>query len=72
MDSVLLLMLFVPLAAAFILLAGRGLFSQSAARRFALQSLRLQATAAGQGAVQYRLARIDRKLGLTERSAPLF
>jgi len=43
-----------------------------AARRFALQSLRLQATAAGQGAVQYRLARIDRKLGLTERSAPLF
>jgi tetratricopeptide (TPR) repeat protein len=43
-----------------------------AARRFALQSLRLQATAARQGAVQYRLARIDRKLGLTERTAPLF
>jgi tetratricopeptide (TPR) repeat protein len=43
-----------------------------AARRFALHSLRLQATAARQGAVLYRLARIDRKLGLTERTAPLF
>jgi NADH-quinone oxidoreductase subunit M len=36
MDALLLSMLFVPLGAAFILLAGRGLFSQSAARRFAL------------------------------------
>ena len=43
-----------------------------AARRFALQSLRLQATAARQDAVKYRLARIDRKLGLIERAAPLF
>jgi hypothetical protein len=43
-----------------------------AARRFALQSLRLQATAARQDAVKYRLARIDRKLGSIERAAPLF
>ena len=34
-----------------------------AARRFALQSLRLQATAARQDAMKYRLARLDRKLG---------
>jgi tetratricopeptide (TPR) repeat protein len=34
-----------------------------AARRFALQSLRLQATAARQDAIKYRLARLDRKLG---------
>ena len=34
-----------------------------AARTFALQSLRLQATAARQEAVKYRLARINRKLG---------
>ncbi len=34
-----------------------------AARTFALQSLRLQATAARQEAVKYRLARLDRKLG---------
>jgi hypothetical protein len=38
------------------------------ARRFALQSLRLQATAARQEAMKYRLARIDRKLGSTPRS----
>jgi len=43
-----------------------------AARRFALQSLRLQATAARQDAVKYRLARIDRKLGMIERAAALF
>jgi hypothetical protein len=34
-----------------------------AARRFAVQSLRLQGTAARREAVTYRLARIDRKLG---------
>jgi hypothetical protein len=34
-----------------------------AARTFALQALRLQATAARQEAVKYRLARLDRKLG---------
>jgi hypothetical protein len=34
-----------------------------AARGFALQALPLQATAARQEAVKYRLARIDRKLG---------
>jgi len=43
-----------------------------AARRFALQSLHLQATTARQNAVKYRLARIDRKLAVTERAAPLF
>lgn len=43
-----------------------------AARTFALQSLRLQATQSRQQAVKYRLARIDRKLGAPERSAPLF
>ena len=43
-----------------------------AARRFALESLRLQGTAARQEAVKYRLARIDRKLGVPERPAPLF
>ena len=42
-----------------------------AARRFALQSLRLQATAARQEAVKYRLARLDRKLG-SPTPAPLF
>jgi NADH-quinone oxidoreductase subunit M len=36
MNGLLLSTIFLPLAAAFILLAGRGLFSQSAARRFAL------------------------------------
>ena len=36
MNALLLSMLFVPLVAAFILLAGRRLFSQGAARRFAL------------------------------------
>lgn len=36
MNASLLSMLFVPLVAAFVLLAGRGLFSQSGARRFAL------------------------------------
>lgn len=36
MNALLLSMLFVPLVAAFVLLAGRGLFSQSGARRFAL------------------------------------
>ena len=41
-----------------------------AARTFALQSLRLQATAARQDAVKYRLARLDRKLGVP--SQPLF
>ena len=34
-----------------------------AARRFALQSLRLQATVARRDAIKYRLARLDRKLG---------
>jgi hypothetical protein len=51
-----------------------------AARRFALQSLRLQATAARQEAVKYRLARLDRKLGSSafargasaDKPAPLF
>jgi uncharacterized protein YprB with RNaseH-like and TPR domain len=41
-----------------------------AARTFALHSLRLQATAARQDAVKYRLARLDRKLGA--RAQPLF
>ncbi len=36
MNASLLSMLLVPLVAAFVLLAGRGLFSQSSARRFAL------------------------------------
>jgi NADH-quinone oxidoreductase subunit M len=36
MNALLLSMLFVPLAAALILMTGRGIFSQSAARRFAL------------------------------------
>ena len=36
MNALLLLMLFLPLAAAFILLAGRGLFGQDGARKFAL------------------------------------
>jgi NADH-quinone oxidoreductase subunit M len=36
MNSLLLLMLFLPLAAASILLAGRGLFGQDGARKFAL------------------------------------
>ena len=40
------------------------------ARTFALQSLRLQATVARQDAVQYRLARLDRKLGVPAQ--PLF
>jgi hypothetical protein len=40
------------------------------ARTFALQSLRLQATAAHQDAVKYRLARLDRKLGVPAQ--PLF
>jgi hypothetical protein len=35
----------------------------NAAKTFALRSLRLQATAGRQQAVQYRLARLDRKLG---------
>jgi uncharacterized protein YprB with RNaseH-like and TPR domain len=35
----------------------------NAARTFALRSLQLQATAARQQAVQYRLARLDRKMG---------
>ena len=39
-----------------------------AARTFALQSLRLQATAARQDAVKYRLARLDRKLGVPAQS----
>jgi uncharacterized protein YprB with RNaseH-like and TPR domain len=45
-----------------------------AARRFALQSLQLQATAARQDAVKYRLARIERKLGADPhaQAAPLF
>jgi len=45
-----------------------------AARRFALQALRFQATVERQDAVRYRLARIDRKLGVRSdaASAPLF
>ena len=35
----------------------------NAAKTFALRSLQLQATAARQQAVQYRLARLDRKMG---------
>lgn len=42
-----------------------------AARTFALQALRLQASAARQEAVKYRLARIDRKLGGTPPSGGL-
>jgi tetratricopeptide (TPR) repeat protein len=46
------------------------------ARLFALQSLKLHATAARQQAIRYRLARLDRKLGFTSRlqrpSAALF
>ena len=45
-----------------------------AARRFALQSLRLEATTARQEATRYRLARIERKLGAAAHAdaSPLF